>query len=162
MHAPPSFSFSEGNTSRNWYNVFAVYIVLLLYSRYETMSEIILQKLLDSGESYLNTTFWDIHSLFILIRNGGCRKDRRSGRDQPVSPEPAVSFPDRWNHAQLSAPGTHWSRTTDAVCRFTQYSQIASFLRFCDQSYFTAVFRRETGILPGRYRAEYHIWQYQP
>lgn len=30
--------------------------------------------------------------------------------------------------------------------------QIASLLRFCDQSYFTAVFRRQTGLTPGEYR----------
>ena len=32
--------------------------------------------------------------------------------------------------------------------------QIASLLRYCDQSYFTLVFRRETGLTPGQYRAE--------
>ena len=35
--------------------------------------------------------------------------------------------------------------------------QIASFLRFCDQSYFTAVFRRHTGMTPGQYRSKYRI-----
>ena len=30
--------------------------------------------------------------------------------------------------------------------------QIASLLRFCDQSYFTMVFRRQTGQTPGEYR----------
>ena len=30
--------------------------------------------------------------------------------------------------------------------------QIASLLRFCDQSYFTMVFRRQTGMTPGAYR----------
>ena len=29
---------------------------------------------------------------------------------------------------------------------------IDSLLRFCDQSYFTAVFRRQTGLTPGEYR----------
>lgn len=28
------------------------------------------QKLLDSEESYLNTTFWDVHPLFLLVQNG--------------------------------------------------------------------------------------------
>lgn len=32
--------------------------------------------------------------------------------------------------------------------------QIASLLRFCDQSYFTLVFRRQTGQTPGQYCAE--------
>ncbi len=32
--------------------------------------------------------------------------------------------------------------------------QIASLLRFCDQSYFTLVFRRQTGRTPGEYRKE--------
>ncbi len=32
--------------------------------------------------------------------------------------------------------------------------QIASLLRFCDQSYFTMVFRRQTGQTPGEYRKE--------
>lgn len=31
-------------------------------------------------------------------------------------------------------------------------TQIAALLRFCDQSYFTMVFRRETGRTPGEYR----------
>ena len=30
--------------------------------------------------------------------------------------------------------------------------QIASLLRFCDQSYFTMVFRKQTGMTPGEYR----------
>ena len=34
--------------------------------------------------------------------------------------------------------------------------EIASLLRFCDQSYFTLVFRRETGMTPGQYRKENH------
>lgn len=34
------------------------------------MSETVHQKLLDSEESYLNTTFWDIHPLFLLVQNG--------------------------------------------------------------------------------------------
>ena len=33
--------------------------------------------------------------------------------------------------------------------------QIASLLRFCDQSYFTMVFRRQTGQTPGEYRNKY-------
>jgi AraC-like DNA-binding protein len=32
--------------------------------------------------------------------------------------------------------------------------QIAALLRFCDQSYFTMVFRRQTGQTPGEYRKE--------
>ena len=32
--------------------------------------------------------------------------------------------------------------------------QIASLLRFCDQSYFTLVFRRETGLTPGQFREQ--------
>jgi AraC-like DNA-binding protein len=32
--------------------------------------------------------------------------------------------------------------------------QIASLLRFCDQSYFTLVFRRETGMTPGQFKKE--------
>ncbi len=32
--------------------------------------------------------------------------------------------------------------------------QIASLLRFCDQSYFTRVFREQTGMTPGKYRRE--------
>ena len=34
------------------------------------MSDSIQQKLLDSEESYLNTTFWDVHPLFLLVQNG--------------------------------------------------------------------------------------------
>ncbi len=34
------------------------------------MSDSVQQKLLDSEESYLNTTFWDIHPLFLLVQNG--------------------------------------------------------------------------------------------
>lgn len=34
------------------------------------MTEIVYQQLLDSEESYLNTTFWDIHPLFLLVHNG--------------------------------------------------------------------------------------------
>ncbi|MCR5136580.1 MAG: AraC family transcriptional regulator [Oscillospiraceae bacterium] len=34
------------------------------------MSETVHQKLLDSEESYLNTTFWDVHPLFLLVQNG--------------------------------------------------------------------------------------------
>ena len=34
--------------------------------------------------------------------------------------------------------------------------QIASLLRFCDQSYFTCIFRKQTGITPGQYRKEHH------
>ncbi len=33
-------------------------------------------------------------------------------------------------------------------------SQIASLLSFCDQSYFTLVFRRQTGTTPGEYRRQ--------
>lgn len=36
-------------------------------------------------------------------------------------------------------------------------SQIAFLLRFCDQSYFTLVFRKETGLTPGQYRDENRI-----
>ena len=32
--------------------------------------------------------------------------------------------------------------------------QIASLLSFCDQSYFTLMFRRHTGITPGEYRKQ--------
>ena len=32
--------------------------------------------------------------------------------------------------------------------------QIASLMRFCDQSYFTLVFRQKTGQTPGQYRAD--------
>ena len=32
--------------------------------------------------------------------------------------------------------------------------QIASLLRFCDQSYFTLTFRRQTGMTPGQYRKQ--------
>ncbi len=35
--------------------------------------------------------------------------------------------------------------------------QIAALLRFCDQSYFTLVFRRETGLTPGEYRRKNRI-----
>lgn len=35
--------------------------------------------------------------------------------------------------------------------------QIASLLQYCDQSYFTLVFRRETGQTPGQYRAAHRI-----
>ncbi len=35
--------------------------------------------------------------------------------------------------------------------------QIASLLRFCDQSHFTLAFRRETGQTPGQYRRENQI-----
>jgi AraC-like DNA-binding protein len=31
-------------------------------------------------------------------------------------------------------------------------AQIASLLRFCDQSYFTQVFRQRTGLTPRQYR----------
>ena len=34
------------------------------------MSDSVQQKLLDSEESYLNTTFWDIQPLFLLVQNG--------------------------------------------------------------------------------------------
>ena len=34
------------------------------------MSDSVQQKLLDSEESYLNTTFWDVHPLFLLVQNG--------------------------------------------------------------------------------------------
>lgn len=34
------------------------------------MSDYVQQKLLDSEESYLNTTFWDIQPLFLLVQNG--------------------------------------------------------------------------------------------
>lgn len=34
------------------------------------MTEIIHQQLLDSEESYLNTTYWDIHPLFLLVQSG--------------------------------------------------------------------------------------------
>ena len=34
------------------------------------MSDFVQQKLMDSEESYLNTTFWDVHPLFLLIQNG--------------------------------------------------------------------------------------------
>lgn len=30
--------------------------------------------------------------------------------------------------------------------------QIAALLRFCDQSYFTCIFRKQTGVTPGQYR----------
>ncbi len=33
--------------------------------------------------------------------------------------------------------------------------QIASLLRFCDQSYFTCIFRKQTGLTPGQYRKEH-------
>ena len=33
--------------------------------------------------------------------------------------------------------------------------QIASLLRFCDQSYFTRIFRQQTGMTPGQYRKEH-------
>lgn len=36
-------------------------------------------------------------------------------------------------------------------------SQIASLFRFCDQSYFTLVFRKETGLTPGQYRDKNRI-----
>ncbi len=41
----------------------------------------------------------------------------------------------------------------------SEYSipQIASLLRFCDQSHFTLVFHRETGKTPGQYRKENRI-----
>lgn len=35
--------------------------------------------------------------------------------------------------------------------------QIAFLLRFCDQSYFTQVFRKETGLTPGQFRCENRI-----
>ncbi len=34
------------------------------------MPDSVQQKLLDSEESYLNTTFWDVHPLFLLVQNG--------------------------------------------------------------------------------------------
>ena len=34
------------------------------------MSEILRQKLIDSEENWLNTTFWDIHPLFLLVKSG--------------------------------------------------------------------------------------------
>ena len=34
------------------------------------MSDSVQQKLLDSEESYLNTTFWDIQPLFLLVYSG--------------------------------------------------------------------------------------------
>ena len=34
------------------------------------MPDSVQQKLLDSEESYLNTTFWDIQPLFLLVQNG--------------------------------------------------------------------------------------------
>ena len=34
------------------------------------MSDSVQQKLLDSEESYLNTTFWEIYPLFLLVRDG--------------------------------------------------------------------------------------------
>ena len=33
--------------------------------------------------------------------------------------------------------------------------QIASLLRFCDQSYFTRIFREQTGLTPGQYRKKH-------
>ena len=34
------------------------------------MSDSVQQKLLDSEESYRNTTFWDVHPLFLLVQSG--------------------------------------------------------------------------------------------
>jgi AraC-like DNA-binding protein len=47
----------------------------------------------------------------------------------------------------------------EAACRLLTASEksipeISSLLRFCDQSHFTAVFRRLTGTTPGRYRTD--------
>ena len=48
----------------------------------------------------------------------------------------------------------------DAACRLLasedhSIPEIASLLRFCDQSYFTRVFRQRTGKTPAQYRNEY-------
>ena len=38
------------------------------------MSDTVHQRIRDSEESYLNTTFWDIHPLFLLVQKGETEK----------------------------------------------------------------------------------------
>lgn len=232
------------------------------------------QKLLDSEESYLNTTFWEIHPLFLLVQNGDAeqlkavlhiplekfpvgritrdeRKQseyltvslvntfmlaaiqggvyppeanaiadqalRRLSQIRSVSDIPAIIYEaairlceivraskrmDTGNaHVEKAkhfltthltqevhmedvakAAGIspyHLSRLFKALTGLTirEYltrerieaakhllitsnhaiSQIAFLLRFCDQSYFTLVFRKETGLTPGQYRDKNRI-----
>ncbi len=235
------------------------------------MSDSVQQKLLDSEESYLNTTFWDIQPLFLLVQNGETAqlKDRlhvhlekfpagritRDARKQleyltvslvntfmiaaiqgGVYPPEANAIADQAlrrlsqiksvteipalvseaalrlcemvritkardtgnvhvekarhylsDHltqeirtediaAAVGLSPYHLSRLFKAHTGLTMWEyltkerveaakqllavtdrtipQIASLLRFCDQSYFTMVFRRQTGQTPGEYRRE--------
>lgn len=158
------------------------------------MSDSVQQKLLDSEESYLNTTFWDVHPLFLLVQNGETSqlKDRlnlqlesfpagritRDARKQleyltvslvntfmiaaiqgGVYPPEANAIAD---HAlrrlsQIRSVAEIPSLVNEAARQLLAASdrtlpQIASLLRFCDQSYFTMAFRRQTGQTPGEYR----------
>ena len=235
------------------------------------MSDSVQQKLLDSEESYLNTTFWDIQPLFLLVQNGDTAqlKDRlhvqlekfpagritRDARKQleyltvslvntfmiaaiqgGVYPPEANSIADQALRrlSQIKTVTEIPALVSDAALRLSEMAritkdrdtgnvhvekakhylsdhltqeirtediaaavglspyhlsrlfkshtgltmreyltkerieaakqllaatdraipQIASLLRFCDQSYFTIVFRRQTGQTPGEYRKE--------
>ncbi len=235
------------------------------------MSDSVQQKLLDSEESYLNTTFWDVHPLFLLVQNGetaqlkerlnlqlehfpagritkDARKQleyltvslvntfmiaaiqggvyppeanaiadqalRRLSQIRSVTEIPALvseaalRLGEMVNETKRQDTGNvhvekakhylsdhltqeirtediaaavglspfHLSRLFKAHTRLTMREylirerieaakqlltvtdrpipQIASLLRFCDQSYFTMVFRRHTGRTPGEYRKE--------
>ena len=237
------------------------------------MPEVIRQKLIDSEESYLNTTFWDIHPLFRMVQNGDreqlqerlhfqfenfpagrisrdARKqleyltvslvntfmiaaiqggvyppDANAAADQAlrrlcqiravdeipaIVRETAVRLCGMVRQAKQQDTGnshvekakhfisthltqeirmedvaadagvspyhlsrlfkTHTGKTMrdylnheriEAAKELLAVSdhgipEIASLLRFCDQSYFTLVFRRETGMTPGQYRKENH------
>ena len=72
------------------------------------MADTIHQIIEDSEENYLNTTFWDIQPLFLMLRDG-MTKQLKAGLNLQLDSIP----------------------------------QIASLLRFCDQSHFTLVFRKK-------------------
>lgn len=238
------------------------------------MPDVIRQKLMDSEESYLNTTFWDIHPLFRMVQNGDMERlqeklhiqlgnfpagrisrdarkqleyltvslvntfmiaaiqggvyppDANAGADQAlrrlsqihsieeipgIVNETAIRLCAMVRQTKLQDSGNehvekakhyisthltqeirmedvaadtgvslyHLSRLFKAhtgktmrdylsherieaakellVSTSQSIPEIASLLRFCDQSYFTLVFRRETGQTPGQYRAEHRI-----
>ena len=250
-------------------------LILLFFCVFEVMKmpDVIRQKLLDSEESYLNTTFWDIHPLFRMVQNGDigqlqerlhfqlenfpagriskdARKqleyltvslvntfmiaaiqggvyppDANAAADQAlrrlsqirsideipaIVRETAVRLCRMVQETKLQNTGNehvekakhfisthltqeiriedvaadagvspyHLSRLFKAhtgrtmrdylsherieaakellAARDQSIPEIASLLRFCDQSYFTLVFRRETGMTPGQDRKENH------